>query len=224
VTIEALIGAVPPPVAPWEAFSGPWGPVEAELGTRLPADYKDFARVYGRGYFMEFLGVDIPRASNRHCRLETKVRLISDSFADHIADYDELPCPLWPDTEGLLAFGQTDNGHYLLWVTCGEPDEWCVAVWHPRDASFEELDCGLTDFLAGLAKGELIPKDFPDDLVVCEHLFQPDHKAIAQQTIRPVPASSQGLPSGVGLERPFQLTWRLGVFAGSSASRVRKGG
>src|SRR5436190_8612426 len=127
MTIEALIRAVPPPAAPWDAFSGPWGPVEAELGTPLPQDYKDFARLYGSGYFMEFLGLYVPKSRNPNCRLEMQVRDICSSF---VADGDDLglPYPLWPAADGLLPFGQTDNGHYLLWVTRGAPDDWCVAV------------------------------------------------------------------------------------------------
>ena len=77
--------------------------------------------------------------------------------------------------------------------------------------------------LAGLAAGEIIPKSFPDDLVVCEHLFQPDHSLIAHQSIRPLPASPQE-PGVTGIpQRSFKLTWRLGGFTGSSTSRVREG-
>lgn len=48
MTIDTLLSAVPPPAAPFQAFTGPWEPVEAYLGTRLPQDYKDFSRLYGR--------------------------------------------------------------------------------------------------------------------------------------------------------------------------------
>ena len=45
------------------ADAGPWEPVEAELGTALPQDYKDFVRVYGSGYFMQFLGIYVASAA-----------------------------------------------------------------------------------------------------------------------------------------------------------------
>jgi hypothetical protein len=38
---------------------------------------------------------------------------------------------------------------------------------------FETFDCDLTDFLAGLAGGEIVPKEFPDELLPCDHLFVP---------------------------------------------------
>jgi hypothetical protein len=32
-----------------------------------------------------------------------------------------LPCPLYPDTGGLLPCGGTENGNVLGWLTVGEP-------------------------------------------------------------------------------------------------------
>jgi hypothetical protein len=221
MTIEALTRVVPPPGRPWETFAGPWGPVEAEIGTPLPQEYKDFVRLYGSGYFMEFLGVYVPRARNPNCRLETKVRVIGDGFADYLTDCEELPLPLWPAPDGLVPFGQTDNGHYLLWVPRGPPDDWRVAVWHPRDGDYEEQNCGLTDFLAGLATGEVVPESFPADLVVCDHLFQPHHIELAHQLIGLATPPWRDPGAGGPAQRSFKLTWRLGGFTGASASRVR---
>jgi hypothetical protein len=171
MSIEALLRAVPPPRAPFEAFAGPWEPVEAEVGTPLPQDYKDFARLYGRGYFMEFLGVAVPRTSNPNTRFELQVRLVCETFADWRDD--ELPYPMWPHPEGLIPFGGTDNGDELFWLARGAPDDWRVVVWDRGMQQFEELDCDLTDFLAGLATGQVLPKEFPENLLPCEHLFQP---------------------------------------------------
>jgi len=38
---------------------------------------------------------------------------------------------------------------------------------------FEVFDCGLTDLLAGLATGEILPKEFPEDLLPSDRLFKP---------------------------------------------------
>jgi hypothetical protein len=171
MSIEALLKTVPAPHAAFEAFAGPWEPIEAELGTSLPQDYKDFARIYGRGYFMEFLGINIPRSKNPNTRFEVQVRRVCESFADWRDD--ELPYPLWPHPEGLVPFGGTDDGDSLFWLARGAPDDWRVVVWDRGMQEFEALDCGLTDFLAGLATGRVAPKEFPDDLLPCDRLFQP---------------------------------------------------
>jgi len=174
MTIENLIKAVPPPAATFEAFVGPWEEVEAELGTALPQDYKDFVRLYGRGYFMQFLGVAVPRSRNPNTRLELRVPRTSEAFRT-FAGSEELPYPIWPAPGGLISFGSTDNGDELFWLAQGPPSDWRVVVWGRGLLEFEVFDCDLTDFLAGLATGTLLPKDFPEDLPG-DLLFQSDVK------------------------------------------------
>lgn len=115
MTIEALIKMVTPPAEPFEAFRGPWEPIEAELGTALPQDYKDFVGLYGAGYFMEFLGIAVPRSRNRNVRLEVLVGAICDTFVER----EELPYPFWPDPGGLVPFGGTDEGDFLFLASTG---------------------------------------------------------------------------------------------------------
>ena len=169
MTIETLMAVIPTPVQPAGAFLGPWEPIEAELGTPLPPDYKDLVRVYGSGHYMEFFGIHVPRSPNLNIRLETQVPSICATFFDR----DELAYPLWPDRGGLVPFGATDNGDFLFWLPRGTPEDWGVVVWDRGLWNFELLDCDVTTFIAGLATGEIIPKEFPEDLVTCDHLFQP---------------------------------------------------
>jgi hypothetical protein len=198
MSIERLMKVVPPPAEPFEAFDGPWERIEAGLGTALPQDYKDFVRVYGSGYFMEFLGVDVPKSRNPNVRLERQVGVVRDMFRA----FEEVPYPLWPDPGGLLPFGGTDNGDTLFWLADGAPADWRVVVSDRGAWDFEALDCGLTDFLAGLATGEILPRAFPEDLLPCERLFEPN-----------LPATSA--PQAV-----IRLHWRLGSFGGLSGSSV----
>src|SRR4051794_14994861 len=128
MTIENLLKAVPPPAATFEAFLGPWEEIEAELGTALPQDYKDFVRLYGLGYFMQFLGVSVPRSQNPNTRLEACVPRASETFRIFAGD-EELPYSLWPTPGGLVSFGSTDFGDQLFWLSEGLPSEWRVVVW-----------------------------------------------------------------------------------------------
>lgn len=171
MTIENLIKAVPPPVAPVEAFRGPWEVIEADVSTRLPQDYKDFARLYGSGYFLDFLGIYIPNTEDPHARLEWQAQLVRGTFLTY--EEEDRPYPMWPEPGGLLPFGRTFDGDEFFWLMRGPPDAWRVVVWDRGFGSFEELDCDLTDFLAGLATGELLPKHWPEDLLPWEPVFQP---------------------------------------------------
>lgn len=193
MTMEALLRVVPPPERPF-GFAGPWEQLEAELGTPLPPDYKDFVRLYGHGYFMRFLGVDVPRSSNGNTRLEKNIPLVCKIFAEFDPP-DGRPFPLWPSPEGLIPFGATDDGDYLFWLASGAPEEWRVVVWDRGMQEYELLDCDLTGFLAGLATGELLPKEFPD-LLPCECLFEPrrplawvpdQYRASARMRLSPAP-------------------------------------
>ena len=120
---------------------------------------------------MEVLGVSIPRTRNPNTRFATEGALICQTFADW--DDDELPHPMRPASGGLIPFGGTEKGDFLFWLSQGAPDDWRVAVWDRGMQEFEVLNCGLTDFLAGLATGDVAPKEFPDSLLPCDELLQP---------------------------------------------------
>ena len=70
-----------------------------------------------------------------------------------------------PAPEGLLAFGYDDNGGTLCWQMRGDPETWPIICLDGRLS--EEYDCfpmPLTEFLAALMTGQIIPETFPDDL------------------------------------------------------------
>jgi hypothetical protein len=174
MTIENLIKAVPPPAAPFEPFQGRWGPIEIALGTPLPPDYKDFARLYGSGGFMDFVLIAVPGADGG----VRFARWVGEICRDFTHMERESPTIYWPIPGGLLPLGHTTNGDNLFWQTRGPPETWRIAVWDrggPFGENIEMFDCDLTDFLAGLATGAITPEAFPDDFFPYEPLFEPSH-------------------------------------------------
>lgn len=171
MTIEALVAVAPPPPEPFEPFNGPWDAIEAELGIELPQDYKDFARAYGSGDFMEFLSISIPRTTDPHFRLELQCHLIQQLFPKA----EERPAALWPEVGGLFLITRTLDSHAICWLMHGPPDEWTIQVWDRGLQAWQGFDCGLTDFLAGLATGSIVPDAFPEDFLDLEpeKFFQP---------------------------------------------------
>jgi hypothetical protein len=204
MTIRALLKVLAPPTAPFEPFSGPWAPVEAALRTPLPEDYKDFVRIYGSGQFLDFFGLYIPGSRNPNLRLESAVRMVCQS----LRQLKDFAYALWPAPGGLIPIGQTDNGDYIFWLPNAEPADWKVVIWDRGFGDFEIFDCELTDVLAGLVTGAVLPAAFPDDLLPCESLFSPDSPD------PPLDCAGQ-IPVG------FSLTWRLGSFSGVSRCRLR---
>lgn len=201
MTIETLIKAAPPPDAPFEPFTGPWEPVEDALGVTLPPDYKDFVRLYGNGRFMAFLNISVPRSRKTHSRLVDQVRTFCGAV-----ERNNAPYAFWPAPGGLIPFGATDDGDDLFWLPRGPSADWPVVVWPRGLDEFEVFECDLTDFLAGLALGEVLPKEFPDDLRSCDHLFRPNGSASQR-------ASSATLS--------FQVAWRFGNYGADGFSLCR---
>lgn len=169
MTIEALIAVAQPPIEPVDAFNGPWEPIEAVFGTPLPQDFKDLARRYGAGTFLEILQVHMPSSPEPGMDLIWQARNIRAGLLQ-LGDLEE---PLWPDPEGLIPFGQTDYSDFLFWRPRGPPDSWPIVIWGRGLQEFETIDCGLTDFLTGLATGEIETENLPDDLASCPIIFQP---------------------------------------------------
>ncbi|TAJ68637.1 MAG: hypothetical protein EPO51_27575 [Phenylobacterium sp.] len=171
--IEALEQVVPPPPEPYRPFTGPWKRVEAYLGTELPQDYKDFARLYGYGLFLGVMIIHVPSNDDPHGTLEAEVREVSRAFNSHA----DQPYAMWPRVGGLINFGVTENGDYLFWLPIGPPDQWKVVFWDrglSEDECFEEFDCGMAEFLAGLADGSILPRGHErEDLEPDGPVFQP---------------------------------------------------
>ncbi len=87
-----------------------------------------------------------------------------------------LSYPVWPDAGGLFPAGATSNGDQIFWLPQGDPASWRIVVWDRGRLEGEEIElfeCDLTDFLAGLATGEITPKAFPDDFYPFDPVFQP---------------------------------------------------
>ena len=156
MTIEALIKAIPPPVVPSAPFEGPWEPLEHQLGTALPEDYKALVRRYGHGTFFDVLHIHVPRSRVPHVRFETSIREICEP----LRDADELPYPLWPQAGGLLPVGRSEFGDTIFWIVDGPPSTWRIFLCDRDVVDMETLDCDLTGFLAGLATRHIQPKDF----------------------------------------------------------------
>jgi hypothetical protein len=105
-----------------------WDQVHAQLGFRLPADYRAFIDSYGPGTFGD-------------------IRIMAPGQPD---EWDLLALlnrrheqgtilPLFPEPGGAISWGETADGHTLSWVPAGaDPDGWLVVVIGPG--------AGLPDF------------------------------------------------------------------------------
>lgn len=177
VTIQNLIKVIPPPLVPYEPFHGRWEPIEAALGTPLPSDYKDFARLYGGGELFGYIYVQTPRTADGGGEFARWVGEVCRYWGHYESEASTV---YWPTPGGLLPFANSLDGDYLFWVTDGQPEAWRIAIWHRdgfEDENVQTFDVGFTDFLAAVATGDLLLSVFPSDLLDGSEPFKPGWKA-----------------------------------------------
>jgi len=167
VSIAVLKRLVVPPSSPLEVpLSPPWDNLEQTIGTPLPNDFKACVETFGSGSFDNFLWVLNPFSANPHLRLADQIKRTLGALRELKSDDpEELPYSLFPEDEGLLPWGMTDNGDGLYWHTGGDTSRWTVVVNAARDPECEEFPLGLTDFLVQIlskkVRSDIFPGDFP---------------------------------------------------------------
>lgn len=112
-----------------------WAATEERLGTRLPADYKKLAEIFGPGMFREWLGLILPVDYEFHwtdivTHWSNSLRLADEGFAARWEPYG-----LHPKPGGLLHWAFTPDGHLsFYWAVEGDdPERWPVIVGHEED-------------------------------------------------------------------------------------------
>jgi hypothetical protein len=123
-----------PPKRPFRA-AGNWEEVETALGLSLPADYKAFIATYGGGTIGSLVEIPSPFSFGVDIRQRWESWA---SFFDDLAEYEEVPYPVFPQSGGLLPFGTLGTVDILGWRTVGEPDRWPF-VYYDRDEGFFEV-------------------------------------------------------------------------------------
>jgi hypothetical protein len=139
---------------------GDWAAVEAWLEVALPRDYKE---LIGDGPALEFgeaLLIASPFSQSSH--LGARIAYGSWSLAYLRQGFpQEFILPLFPEPGGLLCWGGDAGGGVYYWNTMRpNPEDWTIVVsGRPvgDDGQGEFHDCGLADYLEGLASGRIEP-------------------------------------------------------------------
>jgi hypothetical protein len=175
MTIESLYKVMTPPTLPVEAGSvEAWPAIEKIIGVTLPNDYKQYINAFGTGYIGRFLWPFTPFSENEYLNLRDQINYSLDVLRELEENWgEECPYPLYPDPEGLLPWGRTDNGDVLFWLTVGHPDDWPTVINEARGPLYEEYQASMTDFLAKLISGEITSDIMPYDFLDRDALFVP---------------------------------------------------
>jgi len=166
--LQTLSFILPPPIHPIGAIlASDWAVTEAELGTCLPCDYKEFISLYGTGYIDNFLAIFSPASKNKFINIVERSKSDLEGLRDLRISYpSQYHFERYPASGGLLGFGTTDNGEILYWRTSGPPDDWNVVVYEARGPEYFEYSGNMMSFLIELLSRTIrvpvLPADFPD--------------------------------------------------------------
>jgi hypothetical protein len=143
----------------WLFEPGDWDEVEAELGTRLPSDYKDLIGDGLACVFDEELLIASPFDPKPGLNLiQTAGRCAwALAYLRH-GEPDAYAIAIYPEPGGLLGWGNDGGGGIYHWDTTNpDPDQWTVAVsGRPVfDPYVQHHRLGVAAYLDGLATGEI---------------------------------------------------------------------
>jgi hypothetical protein len=150
MTFSHLLSVAPPPSITVNTINPEqWPPIERELGTSLPDDYKQLWAQYGHVTFFEYLGLLNP--------LNPKSGLIGRQREFHDWYSNQSSFVVWPASGGLLNVGADEDCHLLFWVTKGAPNEWPVVYFDDNMQVYEYYPYSLTSFLSRFLLGTYSP-------------------------------------------------------------------
>ncbi|GIZ97418.1 MULTISPECIES: SMI1/KNR4 family protein [Tsukamurella] len=156
--ISRLLEIVPPPAEPPSPQD--WQAAEAQLGSPLPDDYKDFIGTYGPGSFWGELNIAPPLwIANERGKSPGAVNFlhdISEERPDYVdvagngaGSFDEI---YGDRDDSYLWLGFSGTGQNLFWrTTAPDPNSWPVVV--TDNASIDYEAGGIVAYLVELLSG-----------------------------------------------------------------------
>ncbi|MFE3458271.1 hypothetical protein ACFXKD_12055 [Nocardiopsis aegyptia] len=131
-----------------------WERAEAELGTPLPSDYKDYVYWFGPGHIEDFLYIGVPGVEKESGSLVGHLRRLREildgrrKLEGNISGGFRQPYPLFPEEGGWLPWGITVDGDFLFWVVSSDnPDEWTIAAASRID-DIAHFNGGFAEYLS----------------------------------------------------------------------------
>lgn len=140
-----------------------WQAIEADLGLRLPADYKLIAESFPGGWFRQFVEVWLPDQPTR--LLSEFARGELESVREYKATGEgTFPFPLFPDPGGVLPWGYLRSPGLAYWLTGpGDPDDWPLVLATEDGDYWDRFDGPVCEFLIEVVLGRYDASGFPDD-------------------------------------------------------------
>lgn len=133
-----------------------WDEIERSLGLRLPDDYKEIVGKFPAGHFQGFLRVLRPgdRGGMPSEYLGYYSHRLDEMRAWQADEPERFPYPIFPESGGLIPWGETTQGDLFFWLTdLTDPNSWPVIVTDYEFSSWKKVSKGLAGFLCDVVTG-----------------------------------------------------------------------
>lgn len=159
MSIDELKQLIVPPAQPCEVGTlAQWRIIEDRLGTKLPCDFREFVFAYGSGLFARLYCVYNPFSSSEYVALIPQGVRVCDYNRESQKSFPlRFPYPYYPETGGLLPWGNDENGNDYFWLTEGPPDKWVVVQDNNRGEGIRLQPYSLTGFLVAILRQNVKP-------------------------------------------------------------------
>ena len=142
-----------------------WNKFEKEIGIIFPDDYKKIIRKYGTGGLENFIWFLTPFDSDNNVNYVKRMRWMLDAYNVSKSKFpDDFKYNTYPEKDGLLPWGYTDNGDELYWKTSSSPENWEIVIYESASSENHNYKMSLAEFLYKLITKQLICDILPDDL------------------------------------------------------------
>ena len=159
---------MPPPVS--AVVAPPWDEALPEVGFAFPADFRDFADLYGGGSINDGIIIEVPTLGPNGSGKRTGFGGFVDQSAAVVRSEigemwqnaialngdQTLPSPVLPEPSGLMMWGYNQFGETCFWDTRdADPDRWTVVAFFSSSRRWERFDGGMADFVLATLQGNV---------------------------------------------------------------------
>lgn len=142
-----------------------WYDFEKNTGIIFPKDYKELIGTYGTGGIGNFIWFLTPFEEDDNINFLKRMNVMLEAYRvsrNHFPDY--FIHNIYPEKDGLLPWGYTDNGDELYWKTNSSSEKWSIVIYESASPEYQEYQMQLTEFLYKIITKELVCDVFPEDL------------------------------------------------------------
>ncbi len=125
-----------------------WQEFEKKTGIYFPTDYKKLINKYGTGGLNNFVWFLTPFDTDENVNFMKRSKQMLDAYKISRKQFpDYFQFHVYPEPNGLLPWGYTDNGDELYWKTNCFPDSWEIVLYESASPIYYHYKFSLSELL-----------------------------------------------------------------------------